>query len=105
MKTENITAATSLQLPKLQQLAFGGESSMLFRITEDESLIDGLKLAGDLAGGIQQLCDRLDDCINDGALVYCDEIRALGFLANVVSALTRASSRSLQKSVDGGSGQ
>jgi hypothetical protein len=94
---KNTTAPSEAQLPQLGSYAFGGSSATLFTINEDQDLLEGLQVASDLSEGIRQLCDRLDQCINEGEIMYCAEIRALGFLGDVVGVLTRSAHRALDR--------
>ena len=96
MKTENTTPSPKSQLPKLKPCAFGMEYTELFSINPDASLIDALSVASDLSDGISQLCSRLAFAINDGEIAYLSEVRALGFIGDVVSVLTRSAERGLK---------
>jgi len=68
----------------------------LFSINPDASLIDALSVASDLSDGISQLCGRLAYAINDGEIAFLSEVRTLGFIGDVVSALTRPAERGLK---------
>lgn len=48
---------------------------------------DALEIAKMLSSGLHQLCNNLHDTINMGELAYCDNVKALAFLAETVSAL------------------
>ena len=69
----------------------------LMGVTEGSPAPDALELARTLAGGITQICQRLHADIDDGGSAYCDEIRAIGFLGCVVSALTQSVSSGLEE--------
>lgn len=73
--------------------------NMAIHLTHDGHLFDvqagvqadtALELAGDLAEGVSQLLERLYDDVNDGALVYCGELKALELVAEMSSALVRS---------------
>ncbi|MBJ2244293.1 hypothetical protein JFT42_01330 [Pseudomonas haemolytica] len=96
MQTKNSTTQQTVQLPKLKPCEFGVEYTDLFRVKADANLIEALSVASDLADGISQLCGRLAYAINDGELAYLSEVRTLGFIGDVVSALTRSAERGLK---------
>lgn len=96
MHPKNSITQQSAQLPKLKPCAFGMEYTELFSINPDANLIDALSVASDLSDGISQLCSRLAYAINDGELAYLSEVRTLGFIGDVVSALTRSAERGLK---------
>ncbi|MBI6853388.1 hypothetical protein YA0002_11480 [Pseudomonas cichorii] len=90
---------------RMKQISFGGSGEGLFTIaseqqSEDEDLSGALELAADLADGVEQLCGRLHDCINNGEIAYCAEIRAIGFLAQITSALVRSAERGMRNSAE-----
>lgn len=100
MHPKNNTAKQAVQLPPLRQMDFGGPDlaeDHLFQIREDANLVTGLKFAADLSEGLHQITERLAFCIDDGQLVYLSEIRALSFLADAASTLTRSAQYSLEK--------
>ncbi|WP_430305296.1 hypothetical protein [Pseudomonas mosselii] len=97
---KNTTAPSPAQLPGLNQMEFGDlelQGVRLFTIQEGVGLIDGLRFAADIGEGVHQLANRLAASINDGELAYLSEVRALAFLGEVASTLTRASQYALQK--------
>lgn len=97
---KNSTNTCVPQLPSLNQMEFGDlelQGVRLFAIQEGVSLIDGLRCAADLGDGVHQLASRLAASINEGEPAYLSEVRALAFLGEVASALTRASQYALQK--------
>lgn len=96
MQAKNSTTQRSVQLPKLKPCAFGMEYTEMFSINPDANLIDALSIASDLSDGISQLCSRLAYAINDGEIAYLSEVRTLGFIGDVVSALTRSAERGLK---------
>lgn len=96
MQAKNSTTTPAVQLPKLKPCAFGMEYTELFNINPDASLINALSVASDLSDGISQLCSRLAYAINDGEIAYLSEVRTLGFIGDVVSALTRSAERGLK---------
>ncbi|WP_277964619.1 hypothetical protein [Pseudomonas sp. RIT-To-2] len=102
--SENTITTPVAQLPQLSAFSFGGLDSTLLCISDGQDLIEGLRLAHELAEGIRQLCGRLDDCINNGEIAYCAEVRALGFLADVVSTLNRSARQSLEDQRQGAQG-
>lgn len=102
---KNTTTPLNVQLPKLKPCAFGMEYTDLFSINPDASMIDALSAASDLSDGISQLCSRLAYAINDGELAYLSEVRTLGFIGNVVSALTRSAERGLKAAYEEGGAQ
>lgn len=93
---KNTTTPSNVQLPKLKPCAFGMGYTELFSINPDASLIDALSVASDLSDGISQLCGRLAYAINDGEIAFLSEVRTLGFIGDVVSALTRSAERGLK---------
>ncbi|MBC2655066.1 hypothetical protein H7A76_06400 [Pseudomonas sp. MSSRFD41] len=93
---KNSTAPSVAQLPKLRVCEFGPDYTDLFRINPDADLIGALGFAADLADGASQLSGRLAYAINDGELSYLSEIRALGFLSDVVGTLCRSAERGLR---------
>lgn len=93
---KNTTTPSNVQLPKLKPCSFGMEYTDLFNINADASLIEALSVASDLSDGISQLCSRLAYAINDGEIAYLSEVRTLGFIGDVVSALTRSAERGLK---------
>lgn len=93
---KNSTTTPTVQLPKLKPCSFGMEYTEMFSINPDANLIDALSIASDLSDGISQLCSRLAYSINDGEIAYLSEIRTLGFIGDVVSALTRSAERGLK---------
>lgn len=93
---KNTTTPSNVQLPKLKPCAFGVVHTDLFSINPDANLIDALSAASDLSDGISQLCSRLAYAINDGEIAYLSEVRTLGFIGDVVSALTRSAERGLK---------
>ena len=88
-----------VQRLKLRPCAFGTAYSNLFKVHENGDLIEAIQVAADLAEGISQLCGRLDESINNGGIALCAEVRALGFLGNVVEALVRSSGHGLKASL------
>jgi hypothetical protein len=101
---ENNTAPSGAQLPNLNKMEFGNpdlQGDNLFVIKEGVNVVDGLRFAADLGDGIHQLANRLAAAINnDGDITYLGEVRALAFLGEVASTLTRASQYALQKMGD-----
>ncbi|NMX99321.1 hypothetical protein HBO43_22270 [Pseudomonas veronii] len=93
---KNTTTPSKAQLPKLKPCTFGEEYTDLFSINSDANLIEALSVASDLSDGISQLCSRLAYAINDGEIAYLSEVRTLGFIGDVVSALTRSAERGLK---------
>ncbi|MBM9487009.1 hypothetical protein JBE38_13845 [Pseudomonas sp. ICBG1301] len=102
---KNSITQQTLQLPKLTPFSFGDAGCEMFTIKEGADLIEGLKIAADISDGINQLCGRLYARINDGEIAYVSEVRALGFLGEVVCALARSAQVSLQKQQDAGGDQ
>lgn len=102
MHPKNSTTPSNVQLPKLKPCQFGMEYTELFSINPDANLIDALSFASDLSDGISQLCSRLAYAINDGELAYLSEVRTLGFIGGVVSALTRSAERGLKAAYEEG---
>lgn len=105
MQPKNSTTTPAVQLPTIKPCSFGTEYHDLFRINPDANLIDALSVASDLSDGISQLCSRLAYAINDGELAYLSEVRTLGFIGNVVSALTRSAERGLKAAYEEGGAQ
>lgn len=100
MKTENTTAPSPAQLPKLRSMAFGGyelEGEAVFHIENDTSLLDGLEIAVSLTEGIHQLTHRLVLAANMGETVRTNELRALAFLADAANTLNRSAQVALEK--------
>ncbi len=93
MKPENNIASTVAQQPALSSIVFGGSDNNLFEIIAGGNMDHGLKLARDLAQGVEQLCARLDFATNYGEACYCDELRAVSFLSGTVAALLRSAQR------------
>lgn len=99
MHPKNTTALSPAQLPTLKKMEFGDpdlQGARLFVIQEGVDLVEGLRFAADLGDGVRQLANRLAASINDGELAYLSEVRALAFLGEVASTLTRASQYALQ---------
>lgn len=96
MHPKNSTTHQTAQLPKLKPCTFGPDYTDLFMINPDANLIGALSAAADLADGISQLCGRLAFAINDGEIAYLSEVRTLGFIGDVVGALTRSAERGLE---------
>ncbi|MBD1601157.1 hypothetical protein [Pseudomonas typographi] len=88
-RPENTKTQPSLQLPTLGRLEFGGISTESLYIEAGLDLRVGLYLAADISDGVEQLCDRLGDAINNGEVAYLAEVRALGLLSSMSSALSR----------------
>ncbi|GLK88293.1 hypothetical protein [Pseudomonas turukhanskensis] len=61
---------------------------------------EALTVAAELADGIKMLSVRLHSAVNEGDLIYCEEITALGFLAESVASLVYSVNRS--QAVQGG---
>lgn len=101
-RPEITTTPSKSQLPKLKPCAFGMEYTDLFSINPDANLIEALSVASDLSDGISQLCSRLAYAINDGELAYLSEVRALGFIGDVVSVLARSAERGLKAAYEEG---
>lgn len=60
----------------------------LLSIREGLPAVEALRLARNLANGLQHIHGHLGDVINFGdELGYLDEMRALGFLSETVAAL------------------
>jgi hypothetical protein len=78
------------------------EYTDLLSINPDANLIDALSVASDLSDGISQLCSRLAYAINDGEIAYLSEVRTLGFIGDVVSAITRSAERGLKAAYEEG---
>lgn len=87
-------------LPTTGPMNFGGSSFMLFRVERGTCISEALDLGADLADGVSQLCGRLHDCINNGEIAYCAEIRALGFLGDAIGALNRSARIALERSIE-----
>jgi len=104
-RPEITTTPSKAQLPKLKPCAFGMEYTDLFSINPDANLIDALSVASDLSDGISQLCSRLAYAINDGEIACLSEVRTLGFIGDVVSALTRSAERGLKAAYEEGATQ
>ena len=70
----------------------------LLNVEKNVSAVVALELAADLGEGVSLLLNRLSDAINeDNDIVYGNELRALGLLAETASALTRSVERSLKR--------
>lgn len=71
----------------------------LLQVVAGRSAEGALGLAAELSEGIQLLLDRLYDDVGsaDADLVFCAEIKAISFLAETTSALTRSVRRSIQQ--------
>lgn len=75
---------------KLRPFSFGPNSEM-FKVCISGDLSDALDLAASLAGGVNQLCTRMDEAVNnDDAIISCGELRSIAFLGEVVEALVRS---------------
>lgn len=84
---------------RTRSLSFAmGEDGGLLNVEPDMPAAEALELAADLADGVHHLCDKLNDMVDsdDGAVLAC-EIRAIGFLAETASALTRSVERSMKR--------
>lgn len=63
----------------------------LLEVTKGVPARIALNLAGDLGEAVQLLTDRLYDALNENNdIVYGSEMRAIGLLSEIASALTRA---------------
>ncbi|WP_155250521.1 hypothetical protein [Pseudomonas asplenii] len=94
---ENSKRPQKLQLPDLGAIDFGGLRLDHLVIEPGQDLLRGLHLAADIGEGVEQLCERLGDSINDGEVAYLAEVRALGLLSSLASAITRAAWHALSK--------
>lgn len=59
----------------------------------DMPATEALEVAADLSSGLMQILDKFAVAVNDGELVYVDELRALSFLAETANALILAAHR------------
>ena len=83
---------------KLRPFSFGPDSEM-FKVCVSGDLSDALDLAASLAGGINQICTRMDEAVNnDAAIICCGELRSIAFLGEVVEALVRSVKCGIQDS-------
>lgn len=83
---------------KLRPFSFGPNSE-LFKVSELGDVQSALDLAASLAGGINQLSQRLDEAVNnDGAIIFSGELRSLSFLGEVVEALVRSAALGFEDS-------
>lgn len=97
---KSTTTTSPAQLPSLNQMEFGDPELTgvrFFSVSEGVGLLDGLTLSADIADGVHQLAARLAASINDGDTAYLSEVRALGLLAEISAALTRAGQYALQR--------
>jgi len=94
---ENTKAPTEAQLPGMTRLTFGAPGFDLLSTVEGGNIIEALDIAADLADGIQQICIRFAESVNEGEVVYLAELRSVAMLAEVASAFVRASERGLRR--------
>ncbi|MBO3274089.1 hypothetical protein [Pseudomonas schmalbachii] len=76
----------------------GGEHLLT---TEGECEVKAsLEVASSLSEGVRLFARRLADAVNEGELVYMDELVALSFCAEAAAAITASVSRSIPESVE-----
>lgn len=73
-----------------------GQAGHLLRVDPDMPASDALALAGELAEGVELLCKRLSDDLDEGESAYVSEVRAIGFLGETASALIQSVARDLK---------
>lgn len=93
---ENTKAPTEAQLPGMTKLTFGAPGFDLLSTVEGGSIIEALDLAADLTDGIQQICTRFSEAVDEGEVIYLAELRSVAMLAEVASAFVRATERGLR---------
>lgn len=70
----------------------------LLEVSEGIPVRVALNLAGDLGEAVQLLTDRIYDAINvDNDIAYACEMRAIGLLSEIASALTRSAAGGLSR--------
>tara|TARA_Y100000815_G_scaffold269104_1_gene291259 strand:- start:51 stop:317 length:267 start_codon:yes stop_codon:yes gene_type:complete len=80
------------------QFSIGAEGCLM-RVDAGMPAGEALELAANLAEGIQLLSERLYDAVNDNSeIVHLSELRSIGFLGEVVSALSRSVYRAAKES-------
>lgn len=80
------------------QFSIGAEGCLM-RVDAGMPAGEALELAADLTEGIQLLSERLYDAVNDNSeIVHLCELRSVGFLGEVVSALTRSVGHGIRES-------
>lgn len=87
------TDEVTQQPPTMRPVKFShmDESDHQLQTVEGADLTDGLRLAAELALGVERLCARLDFAANyNDDPVTCVELRALGLLAGTTAALVQA---------------
>ncbi|QHF02419.1 hypothetical protein N015_08345 [Pseudomonas asturiensis] len=78
---------------------------MIFNVAGGTNTEDALETAKVLSSGLHQICNHLHDSLNMGEMAYCDGVKALGFLAETVSALIWSVQRSANAAADVGAKQ
>lgn len=88
-RLENTPAPAAAQQLKTSKVDFANQChGDLLTIREGLPAVEALRLARNLANGLQHIHGHLGDVINFGdELGYLDEMRALGFLSETVAAL------------------
>lgn len=54
---------------------------------------EALEVAADLTSGLKQILDKYAQVVNDGELIYVDELRVVSFVAESANALILAAHR------------
>lgn len=91
-RQENTTTPNSAQQLLSVETGFldtpiDNRGAQIFNVEAGTAAEDVLETARMLSSGLGQLCNNLHDSLNMGELAYCDGAKALGFLAETVSAL------------------
>ncbi|MCV4285900.1 hypothetical protein [Pseudomonas capsici] len=103
--TPTSKSAGSLAMPSptpgltLVEMRFGDPlmeyNDSLFCVENGGDIAQAFATAGDLAEGLTQLLMRQHQAANSGEIIFTGEIRALAFISDTVSALTRSAQRAL----------
>lgn len=95
---ENSTGNPQQQPPATHSYDCGGLffETGLIRIQEGYSADEALELARALSCGVEQIAMRIHDQLNNGELVYIDEMKAVSFLGCIVASLIQSSRRGLE---------
>ncbi|MCF7540612.1 hypothetical protein [Pseudomonas petrae] len=83
------------------QISFGdclaiGDHELL-AVKPGGKVSEAVSMAADLAEGMRNLLRHMHVSVNAGDLVFIDEIKALAFLSDTISALTRSSELALTR--------
>lgn len=81
---------------KGMSFAIGSSGHHLLQVNSKAPAIDALDMAQNLCFGINLLCEKLGETINEGELVYTSELRALSIMGELAGALTASVYRGMK---------